>query len=122
MEKLAELFRFVLVAAGLLYIINRSFIFGFVRMFLAKLGGWFFAALLYCPSCVGFWLGLALCRLWPWGLEWYGLQSAFAVCALGSVCGVIWDDVLVQRELEVLRAHFGETEAADQDDPAPKEE
>ena len=105
-DKLAELFRFLLLVGGLIYILTRSIILRFVRMYLGGL--WLpLTALLYCPSCSGFWFGAAMCHLWPWRTgHLYGLEAAVVSCLLGSILAGIWDDTYVQAELTKLAEHF----------------
>ena len=46
----------VLVNLGILYFISESVLFGTVRMWIAT-GGALLRSLIYCPACLGFWLG-----------------------------------------------------------------
>lgn len=110
MEKTAELLRFLLVAAGLLYILTRSVIFAWLRQAIAR-RHILLMALMYCPACMGFWIGLTLglLGLWPWPAttSWAAattelFESALAVCGLGSLLSELWSSTMVAVELEEL--------------------
>lgn len=106
----AEIVWFMLIAAGVLYVLTRSFVFSPVRMLISGVGGRVVRALLYCPACTGFWVGLAFwyLGLWPCYMgigpvEIAGpLQTALATCGLGSVLGSIWGSEVIAHEIEAL--------------------
>ena len=59
MERITDWMIYLGVGLGLVYIISQSVIFSFLRVRIARLNP-LFEALLYCPSCTGFWVGLML--------------------------------------------------------------
>lgn len=125
MDKLADLIRFCLLGTGLLYVLTRSQIFRWPRMFIARHGGLLALALVYCPPCSGFWLGLALVPLWPWHTSLYGIDSAFALCSLGAWLSLQWDGTAVGAELDELGANLraaGVIDAVFEGDDAPDED
>lgn len=93
---MTDLARWALLELGLVYLVTEAAITAPVRRPIAQLS-WFFAGLLYCPACSGFWLGMLLGVLgfWPWpGLEWRGLfwgplESAVAGMALGAIWATV---------------------------------
>lgn len=80
------LVKFTLLVLGITYIITQSAIGTPVRLVVSKLGR-FFAALIYCPACTGFWVGGTLGALGykPWPMFSHPqliLETAIAGCAL----------------------------------------
>jgi hypothetical protein len=59
---------YVATVVGVVYFVTMSSIFAPIRMPIAKIGSWVLV-LMYCPSCVGFWVGwcLALSGVNPFG-------------------------------------------------------
>ncbi len=55
---MSDFARFVLLEIGMVYFVTMSAIFAPARIVLARNS--VLRALLYCPSCVGFWIGAAL--------------------------------------------------------------
>jgi len=90
-DQLAELFRCVLLACGLIYLLTRSAVFRPYRLIVGRLHMLVFA-LVYCPACTGFWVGVAVgAYAWPYTSGWLAcLESGIACCGLGSVLGEIW--------------------------------
>ncbi len=105
METMAELARFALFVLGWTYIFTRSSIFRGGRLLLCAflksdtLAGWL-TALIYCPACSGFWIGLLHYRQWPWPTD-VPLAAALCGCALGSFAAGLWHEM--DHELETLR-------------------
>jgi len=60
---------FLVVSFGVVYGIIGSSLFAPIRIMLAAQSGWL-AALLYCPYCVGFWVGIGLRAFWPLASSW----------------------------------------------------
>ncbi len=87
---LSLLLRWALITLGFIYFITESSIFAVVRMWIAAKLGTFAIALLYCASCSGFWIGMAL-AFWTWPFEVVGVrwlvpfESGVAAMALGAV-------------------------------------
>lgn len=84
--------RYLLIAAGILYLITESVIFSPVRKTIYKLLPQRFKfgiVVLYCPACLGFWCGLTLgaLHLWPadTGSAWAILECGLATMAFGAV-------------------------------------
>lgn len=61
-----DLLRWALVLIGFVYLVTDSAIFMKVRLLVSRLGT-YPMVLIYCPSCIGFWVGVALGvgGLWP---------------------------------------------------------
>lgn len=104
--------QWALVVAGVIYFVTDSAIFAPIRVKLAK-GSWFRAGLLYCPACFGFWVGVALQWLWPFGFEphyigawaiplrW--LASGTAAMALGA----LWKTYVPSTAFETEKTALG---------------
>jgi len=60
---MTEWLTYALTTIGLVYFITQSMIFSPLRVRLTR-GSIFREALLYCPSCTGFWVGVLLSLLW----------------------------------------------------------
>jgi len=89
---------FFLTAVGVIYVVTSSVIFAPIRVVIASWGP-FFTAGIYCPKCVGFWVGLVLevaLAVDPW--SWATLRVAFFSGALvmGAVelARAVWPDFL----------------------------
>jgi len=97
MEELVRLIRYVLVFWGLVYIITQSAILVSLRKSLLKRST-FFATLIYCPACTGFWVGLLFGALGIYGKglssipNVYMVESALSGTALGYLWGAYWGD------------------------------
>lgn len=110
METFAELCRFMLFGLGFTYLITRSVIMKPVRAIpLAMLKirrlsplAVVLAALLFCPSCSAFWIGLLIKSMWPWPGPWQWLESGVALCACGAFAASVWSDAAIQDELQVV--------------------
>jgi hypothetical protein len=82
------LIQWALVVLGVIYFVTESVIFGPVRVTLTR-GSVFRSTLLYCPACMGFWVGVASGFLQP-ALWQNPVQSGLAAMALGRIwalCG-----------------------------------
>jgi len=86
--------RWLLGVIGFIYLLTESGIFANVRTFFSSLArtalnqpGVPHFAWLYCPPCMGFWIGLVLGILGYWPLEgdFMFLESAIAAMAVGAV-------------------------------------
>ena len=87
---------------GLIYLITQSTILSGPRVLLAR-GSWVRAQFLYCPSCVGFWVGVSLMNYWPFSDGWSAtLGSAVAATAMGRIWGVIAGDNTFAAERSLL--------------------
>lgn len=102
-----------LVGLGFVYLFTSASIFSRFRIRFARLGGGA-CELIYCPACIGFWVGaaLALSGLFPTDMVPHGsaqalAQSAFAMMALGALWGrygvTLDNDALVDELTEVLQ-------------------
>ena len=87
-----NLLQWALVCIGCIYFVTQSVFFGPFRRVLANLPvvGDHIALLIYCPSCVGFWVGIAVQHwLWSWAPVGFGwrpnIESGLAAMALGTV-------------------------------------
>lgn len=90
-----DYFVWILMLIGWVYLVTEAAILAPVRIALSSVGS-FLEALIYCPSCVGFWVGcgLAATGWWPHGgsfvdgidgAEWWGLgESGIAAMAVAS--------------------------------------
>lgn len=113
-----DLVLWAMLVCGLLYIATASALFSFVRMAVLKRSS-FFAALCYCNSCLGFWLGAALVSFFPFhtGFVYYDIWLS-AVCglAMGTVWGRFVNDnhAIFQREFGIVFGESREVENGDQ--------
>lgn len=92
--KTLELVRWVLLNLSVIYLITTATIASPFRMALAKRSK-FLQSLIYCPACVGFWIGLAFYGYWPLDGQVLGavqsptvykiLESGAAAMALGAI-------------------------------------
>jgi len=58
---------------------------------------------MYCPACVGFWVGFLLSFTWPFGVGWQGmLGSAVSAAAMGRLWGVLAGDETFASERKLL--------------------
>jgi hypothetical protein len=85
----ALLIRWALIVLGTVYFLTESAIFAPVRVWIAGRGV-FAMTLIYCASCTGFWVGLALASwFWPFGLVDAGwtqiIEGGVASMALGAL-------------------------------------
>lgn len=97
--------QFVLMHLGLVYIVTGSFIAGPVRRLLtAGRGPWagVVRAFIYCPGCVGFWLGALEARLGSFetNLEPQVLVGALVGCGLGAIWASFTDHHKVMFHVE----------------------
>jgi hypothetical protein len=79
MNEFFKLLVFGLVHLGITYLICGSAIFAPLRILLAKRSV-LVTALIYCPACVGFWIGLALAPICPapiWQAPFIGLYLGY---------------------------------------------
>lgn len=84
-----QLLYFTLIVAGVTYVLTQSLIARPYRRAVASLGG-FWAALVYCPPCTGFWVGLGFgfTELWPGpGRPLYAAIASMALMALWKEWG-----------------------------------
>jgi len=66
-------------------------------------GSWLRAQFFYCPSCVGFWLGVLLMNHWPFSVGWEAaIGSAVSATAAGRLWGVIAGDTTFAAERSLL--------------------
>ena len=83
-----------LMAYALVYLITQAVIFAVPRLLISR-GGPLFEAGVYCPACVGFWVGMCLgVGGWlpfetphPWYLE--AVDSGFVAMALCHIVSVL---------------------------------
>lgn len=96
------LLRWALLMLGLIYLATESTIFALPRMVLVNRHvAW--ATLLYCPACMGFWLGLLTgwLDLWPFpGVA--AIQSGIAGVAVGALWGHIHPNPAHENELAIV--------------------
>lgn len=90
-----DYFLWTLMLIGWVYLVTEAAIFAPIRITISAAGS-FLEALIYCPSCVGFWVGVALAATgwWPHGGdlvdgidggEYWGLgESGIAAMAVAS--------------------------------------
>lgn len=78
--------QWLLIELGLIYLFTESFLFGPIRVALAKRSS-IMLALLYCRACTGFWLGAATAVwFWPESWAWYvPFKAGIATLALGAI-------------------------------------
>jgi hypothetical protein len=82
-----ELLHYIFLLTGMGYLITQSLIMRPLRKLVAKAGA-VPAAFIYCPSCTGFWIGLALTPYWPFESSYLGSAiSATALMALWKEYG-----------------------------------
>ncbi len=87
---------------GLIYLVTQSTIFSGPRVYMSQ-GSWIRAEFLYCPSCVGFWVGVCLTPYWPFAVGWEGyIGSGVAALAMGRLWGVLAGDSTFQIERKLL--------------------
>lgn len=80
----ADVVRWALVVLGCIYLVTEASIATPVRVRIAVLHP-LLEALIYCPACSGFWLGLSLCRFWgPLSFS-TAVASGLAAMALGAI-------------------------------------
>ncbi len=85
-----ELLQWALMAIGVTYLITEASIAASFRVALVRSIPWWgpatlMAQLIYCPACVGFWVGIALAMTgwWPYEDSYWALsESGFASMAL----------------------------------------
>lgn len=84
---------FALVAMGITYVITTSYIMVPIRQLLVRASGdsFDFAVLLYCPACMGFWVGVLLgaAGLWP-ERDVVGLNAAWRAGFAATALGALW--------------------------------
>lgn len=79
-----EIAHYSLIVLGLIYLVTEAVITKPLRMVVADLHP-LLAVFVYCPACVGFWVGLAAMQLWPYTSRVF--ESAIAGCAIGALWG-----------------------------------
>jgi hypothetical protein len=110
---------FALVALGITYGITGSYIMAGVRQLLVRASGdsGMFAVLLYCPACMGFWIGalLGAAGLWPQDVSTFTAiwRAAFASTALGA----LWSHYGPLANFQVEQPHL----TADEDEHVESE-
>ena len=87
---LLGLLRFVLLSAGITYYLTQSFIFAPIRVALTHhLPEWALGLryFVYCPACVGSWVGLALwfSGAWPLGGAHAWVYAIVASCVVNRL-------------------------------------
>lgn len=104
----ALLLHWALVVGGLIYLISRSYIFGPLRSAIGRLSlqyaslvwrNWV-RILIYCPACIGFWIGVCATPLWPYDGFGRPLGSGIAAMLLGSLLAEYWSSALFEIEGE----------------------
>lgn len=125
-ETLTPWLRYVLIALGVIYFVTESTLFSFTRRAIRNLVPKFARPalyLMYCPPCLGFWIGCTLgaLHLWPAddGTRWAILESGLAAMALGAVwsthysnSGYVYDTEMKEQKDDAL----SETQTADDED------
>jgi hypothetical protein len=76
-----QIFKFVTMHLGLVYILTQSVIARPARVFLAELHPQL-EVLVYCSACAGFWIGMLLGVLGYWSSA---VEAAITGCCLGAV-------------------------------------
>ena len=87
--------RWALLVLGVIYFVTESAIFMHPRIWIAQRGKWALLGV-YCPACVGFWVGGALAFwTWPFDLvvghwQWlHVLEGGVASMALGALWKIL---------------------------------
>lgn len=125
------LLHWALIVAGLIYLVSRSYIFGIVRVRIgmlltaavqrahisAELRG-ILRVLIYCPACIGFWIGVGATPLWPYDGFGQPLGSGIAAMLLGSLLAEYWTSDVFNAEGE----WWGDPPKRDDDDETAEEE
>ena len=83
---MVDFLHYTLTLLGVVYIVAQSYIFRPVRILLSKIHV-SVAVLLYCPACLGFWVGL---WLWKLGLYPFEVKLFVEPGIVGCVLGAIW--------------------------------
>jgi hypothetical protein len=117
------LLHWVLIVAGLIYLVSRSYIFGAIRMRIGMLlqhSSWrsFVRVMIYCPACIGFWIGVGATPLWPYDGFGQPLGSGIAAMLLGSLLAEHWTSPVFEGEGE----WWGDPPERDDDDAEAEEE
>ena len=87
---------------GAVYFITQSTLFSPIRVWLAH-ESWLRTELLYCPACVGFWVGCILAFTWPFGTGFSGVFcSGLSGMAMGRLWGVLAGDSTFASERKLL--------------------
>lgn len=113
---------FALVTIGITYGITASALLRPLRGLLvwASGGSSWVAVLLYCPACMGFWVGalLGAAGLWPEAVHGFSAawRSAFAAAALGA----LWSEYGPPSPFEHEQPQFFGELAHDQPDKPPQ--
>lgn len=103
---MTELLQWTFMVVGITYLITEATVLSTLRVALVQAMPWFnlaafVAALIYCPACIGFWVGVALGALGWWPYEptdsWWALTesgvASMAIMATWSKylgAGVAW--------------------------------
>jgi hypothetical protein len=88
-HQVEELLQYGLTLIGIVYIVAQSYVFKNVRLLASNLK--LLEVLVYCPSCVGFWVGLLLWKLgyYPFHVKALaGFEPGIVGCAIGAVWSV----------------------------------
>jgi len=126
----ALLLHWALVVSGLIYFVSRSYIFGEVRTRIgllltsavqhahisAGLRDWL-RIMIYCPACIGFWIGVGATPLWPYDGFGQPLGSGIAAMLLGSLLSEYWTAPVFEAEGE----WWGESPKREDDDETQEE-
>lgn len=81
-----DYFLWTLMLIGWVYLITEAAVFALVRVIISELGS-YVEALIYCPSCMGFWVGAALAATgwWPHNSGLWAIgESAIAAMAVAN--------------------------------------
>ncbi len=81
-----EVLQYGLTLIGIVYIVSQSLIFKPIRLIVSSLG--LLEVLIYCPSCVGFWVGLLLhwVGYYPFHVKgFWVVEPGIVGCAFGAI-------------------------------------
>jgi hypothetical protein len=110
MELVFHWVRYVLILWGLVYIVTQSAIMLPFRIGLLRMST-FFGALVFCPACSGFWLGLILGAPGIYGPPLSQYSYAWAESAvISTVLGYFWtvyfgDPHGLERAIHAVKEH-----------------
>jgi hypothetical protein len=99
---------FILISLGITYVITNSFVLYGIRRLLISLTGntlWV-AVLLYCPACMGFWVGAALGAggMWPEPVSM--LQAIWRAAFAAAAVGALWSEYGPKSQFESEQPQF----------------
>lgn len=98
------LFRFIVLSAGLTYVLTQSVIFAPVRGVAFKLFGSLALYFVYCPACVGTWMGLALYGLGLWPA--FG-HEAWVEALVAVFASTTWNRLMPQDDMNYEISMWG---------------